>query len=108
MAIHTTGMEDSQEIRTLDAALLLLRKRLHERFREDLEAGQYEKFARDIDARIDAMVTAGLIEETRRLAQKYDWSLPSMSGLGYRQIGTYLRGECNRDDAIAAIRRASR
>ncbi len=61
-----------------------------------------------IDARIDAMIENGLIEETRRLAQRYDWSLPSMSGLGYRQIGAYLRGECGRQEAIAAIRRDTR
>jgi tRNA dimethylallyltransferase len=66
-----------------------------------------ELYAR-IDARIDAMLAGGLIEETRRLARRYDWSLPSMSGLGYRQIGAYLRGECSRHEAIAAIKRDTR
>ena len=66
-----------------------------------------ELYAR-IDARIDTMIAAGLVEETRRLAQRYDWSLPSMSGLGYRQIGMFLRGECGLAEAIAAIRRDSR
>jgi tRNA dimethylallyltransferase len=66
-----------------------------------------ELYAR-IDVRIDAMIAAGLVEETRRLAQRYDWSLPSMSGLGYRQIGMFLRGECSLDEAIVAIRRETR
>ncbi len=61
-----------------------------------------------IDARIDAMIAAGLVEETRQLAQRYAWSLPSMSGLGYRQIGMFLRGECSLEQAIAAIRRETR
>ena len=61
-----------------------------------------------IDARIDAMMAAGLIDETRRLAEHYDGSLPSMSGLGYKQIGQYLRGECSKADAIAATRRDTR
>ena len=61
-----------------------------------------------VDARIDAMIAAGLVEETRRLAQRYDWSLPSMSGLGYRQIGMFLRGEYSLEQAIAAIRRETR
>jgi tRNA dimethylallyltransferase len=66
-----------------------------------------ELYAR-IDARIDRMIAAGLVDETQRLAERYDWSLPSMSGLGYRQIGTYLRGECALDEAIAAIKRDTR
>jgi tRNA dimethylallyltransferase len=66
-----------------------------------------ELYAR-IDARIDAMIAAGLVEETRWLAQRYDWSLPSMSGLGYRQIGVYLQGACSLAEAIAAIRRDTR
>ena len=61
-----------------------------------------------IDARVDAMIAAGLVEETRQLAAHYAWSLPSMSGLGYRQIGTYLRGECSLEAAIAAIKRDTR
>ena len=61
-----------------------------------------------IDARIDAMIAAGLVEETRWLAQRYDWSLPSMSGLGYRQVGGFIRGECRLDEAIAAIKRDTR
>ena len=63
---------------------------------------------RRIDARVDAMIATGLIEETRQLARRYDWSLPAMSGLGYRQIGRFLRGECSREDAIAAVKRDTR
>jgi tRNA dimethylallyltransferase len=66
-----------------------------------------ELYAR-IDARVDDMIAAGLVEETRRLAERYDWSLPSMSGLGYRQIGACLRGECNLESAVAAIKRDTR
>ncbi len=63
---------------------------------------------RRIDARIDAMVATGLVEEARWLAQRYDWSLPSMSSLGYRQIGAFLRGACSLAEAVAALRRDSR
>lgn len=46
------------------------------------------------DARIDAMLDAGLVAETEMLvARGYGWELPSMSSLGYREIGAYLRGE---------------
>lgn len=57
------------------------------------------------DARIDHQVTHGLIEETEALHRMgYDWSLPSMSGLGYRQMGYYLRGEMLLDAAVQRLK----
>ena len=39
-------------------------------------------------------MAAGLLDEVRRLdAAGYAWKLPAMTGLGYRQIGEYLRAE---------------
>jgi tRNA dimethylallyltransferase len=53
------------------------------------------------DARIQAMLAAGLVEETRTLvARGYDWALAAMSSLGYREIGAYLRGELTLDAAV--------
>lgn len=60
------------------------------------------------DARIDAMVGAGLVEETRALvARGYDWHLPAMSSLGYREIGAYLRGELTLDAAVERFKRGT-
>ena len=62
-----------------------------------------------IDARVLEQVEAGLIEEVRALAERgYDWTLTSMSGFGYREMGQYLRGEIDRDAAIAAYQQATR
>jgi len=62
-----------------------------------------------IDARVDAMMAAGLLEEVRRLRQAgYADDLPAMSGLGYRQLAAHLRGEIALDEAIAQIKRATR
>lgn len=62
-----------------------------------------------IDARVDRMIEAGLVDEVRRLADAgYDWELPAMTGLGYRQIGQYLRGEVTLDEAIALIKKGTR
>jgi tRNA dimethylallyltransferase len=48
---------------------------------------------RRIDARVDAMVAAGLVDEVRALiAAGYGPDLPAMSGIGYRQVGEYLTG----------------
>jgi tRNA dimethylallyltransferase len=60
------------------------------------------------DARIDGMLAAGLVEETRELvARGYGWDLPSMSSLGYREIGAYLRGELPLAAAIARFKLAT-
>jgi tRNA dimethylallyltransferase len=67
-----------------------------------------ELYAR-IDARIDAMLAAGFVDEVKRLmAEGYAWDLPAMSALGYRQIGDYLRGETDLPTAVQAVRRATR
>ena len=47
-----------------------------------------------IDWRVDKMIQSGLVEEVEQLLRKgYSPSLPSMSGIGYKQIGQFLRGE---------------
>jgi len=67
-----------------------------------------ELYAR-IDARVDRMIAQGLVAEVQRLvATGYGWDLPAMSGLGYRQIGQYLRGEINLAEAVALIKQQTR
>lgn len=61
-----------------------------------------------IDARVERMMERGLLDETRRLAERYGWDVPAMSGLGYGQLGAYLRGEMALDEAVAAIKRETR
>jgi tRNA dimethylallyltransferase len=58
-----------------------------------------------IDARVDAMMAGGLLEEVRRLLEAgYGRELPSMSGLGYRQLATHLAGEMTLEEAIERIK----
>lgn len=53
------------------------------------------------DARVASMLTAGLVEETRQLVERgYGWHLPAMSSLGYREVGTFLRGESSLAEAV--------
>jgi tRNA dimethylallyltransferase len=62
-----------------------------------------------IDARVEHMIEDGLVTEVAGLAARgYSWDLPSMTGLGYRQIGQYLRGETALPEAIALIKKATR
>jgi tRNA dimethylallyltransferase len=57
-----------------------------------------------IDARVVAMVEAGLAAETARLlAAGYGATLPAMTSLGYREMRAYLRGEMTLDAAVERI-----
>ncbi|MEK7217204.1 MAG: tRNA (adenosine(37)-N6)-dimethylallyltransferase MiaA [Chloroflexota bacterium] len=61
-----------------------------------------------IDQRVDRMVEAGLVAEVASLRDRgYGWDLPSMSGIGYRQIGAVLRGESTLREAMAAVKFAT-
>jgi tRNA dimethylallyltransferase len=60
---------------------------------------------RKIDWRVDKMIQMGLVEEVEQLLKKgYSPSLPSMSGIGYKQIGQFLRGEMTLLQAIDRIK----
>lgn len=62
-----------------------------------------------VDARIEAMIAAGWIDEVRDLlARGCSLDLPAMSALGYREIGAYLRGETSLEEAVALIKRHTR
>ncbi len=63
-----------------------------------------ELYAR-VDARVDGMIGAGLVEEVQSLLEMgYSPGLPSMSALGYREIVEYLQGEVDLEEAVQAIK----
>jgi len=61
-----------------------------------------------IDQRVDKQMEMGLLEEIKQLAQKYSWELPSMSSIGYRQIGYFLKGGMNLGEAVEILKRDTR
>lgn len=62
-----------------------------------------------INYRVDKMIEEGLIEEVHHLlAEGYDSSLPSMQGLGYKEIVAYLKGEQSLEEAIYILKRDTR
>jgi tRNA dimethylallyltransferase len=64
-----------------------------------------EELYRRIDQRVDGMVERGLLAEVQSLAAEgYGYDLPAMSGLGYRQLSMYLRGEVDLLTAISQIK----
>lgn len=60
---------------------------------------------RRIDSRVDTMMEQGLVKEVDRLLEQgYSLDLPAMSGLGYKQIGQYLKGDLNLAEAVQKIK----
>lgn len=68
-----------------------------------LTAARGEVYRR-ADARVEAMMAGGLVEEVRFLAERYGYGHPAMSGIGYRETGMYLRGEICREEAMRRIK----
>ena len=64
---------------------------------------------RRIDERVDRMMEMGLLGEVKRLVEKgYGYDLAAMSGLGYKQLGLYLRGEVDLAEAVQKEKSESR
>jgi tRNA dimethylallyltransferase len=62
-----------------------------------------------IDARIEKMLAAGLVEEVRGLlAQGFSPDLPSLSAIGYREIVQHLQGDFPLEEAVRLIKRNTR
>ena len=90
---HATGKplshwrtKDAPRFESLVIGLRMAREALYER----------------IDARVEAMMAAGFREEVRALVNRgYGCELPSMSGIGYRELCAHMRGEMTLDEAVA-------
>jgi tRNA dimethylallyltransferase len=63
-----------------------------------------------INARFDAMLAAGFLQEVRDLRARGDLDpkLPSLRAVGYRQLWQHLAGALTYEDAVAAARQATR
>lgn len=62
-----------------------------------------------IDKRVDNMVKHGLIQEVKSLYEKgYQKNLVSMQGLGYKEIISYLEGDCTLEEAVYILKRDTR
>ncbi len=69
-----------------------------------LTADRAELYRR-VDLRVEQMVERGLVEEVRKLLNLgYSLELPAMSGIGYREISLFLRGELALASAVQKIK----
>ncbi|MDD7177040.1 MAG: tRNA (adenosine(37)-N6)-dimethylallyltransferase MiaA [Lachnospiraceae bacterium] len=70
---------------------------------------QRERLYARIDARVDAMMAQGLLDEVRALKEMgYTRDCVAMQGLGYKELLAYLDGECSLEEAVYIIKRDTR
>lgn len=63
---------------------------------------------RRIDARVDRMVEAGLVDEVRSLLSRYDRTCQPFQAVGYKEIVAHVKGEMPLDEAAQLTKRNSR
>jgi tRNA dimethylallyltransferase len=77
-----------------------------------LKLGLYiekEILYKQIDQRVDMMITEGLIEEVRAILKRgYSADLKSMKAIGYSHVINYLLGNCTLDEAVRTLKRDTR
>lgn len=75
-------------------------------------AGRLIAFSREagdlrerIDARVDAMFAAGLVDETRRLLERgVEWNRTALQAIGYRQVVEHLRGDRSLQETVSLVK----
>jgi tRNA dimethylallyltransferase len=62
-----------------------------------------------IDKRVDRMIEIGLIDEVKNLVEMgYDKGATAMQGIGYKEVLSYLKGECSLEEMIYILKRNTR
>lgn len=61
-----------------------------------------------INSRVDAMMSTGLLDEVDMLYKKYGPTKSLMTGIGYKELISYLEGEASLEEAIKLIKQRSR
>ncbi|HXH50364.1 MAG TPA: tRNA (adenosine(37)-N6)-dimethylallyltransferase MiaA [Terriglobia bacterium] len=77
-------------------------------FKIGLNPDRDELYVR-INRRVEKMLAAGLVEETRRMLLRPDAeAIKGLGSLGYRQVAAALRGEISLDEAVRDTQTATR
>lgn len=61
-----------------------------------------------IAARVDVMLAGGLVDETRRIRQRWGAGVPGLQSVGYAEVGQFLDGRLAASALAPAIVRATR
>ena len=61
-----------------------------------------------INKRVDIMISKGLIDEARKIYDKYEKSLYKISSIGYKELFLYFDGKITLEEAVDEIKRERR
>lgn len=61
-----------------------------------------------INQRVDTMIQQGLIEEVKKIKEKYSSYPTAMQALGYKEIVEYLEGKISKEEAIEKVKLETR
>ena len=61
-----------------------------------------------IEKRVDIMMEEGLVDEVRKLNEKYTLSKTALQGIGYKEVLKYLQGECSYAEMMEKIKMETR
>ena len=92
---HSWWLDQPPETAPLAALIVCLRLRREELYRR-------------IDARFDAMMAAGLLDEVRDLLARFPERSPGLKSVGYVELISHLRGECTLTEAVETAKRNTR
>jgi tRNA dimethylallyltransferase len=67
-----------------------------------------EELYRRIDERLDRMMASGLLDEVRRLLERFPASAPGLQSVGYIELIQHLHGDCSLREAVDAAKRSTR
>jgi tRNA dimethylallyltransferase len=67
-----------------------------------------EELYRRIEARVEAMLAGGWLEEVRGLLARYSPALKPFKAIGYRHLVAVLQGRCPLPEAVAEIKKETR
>lgn len=61
-----------------------------------------------INRRVDRMIESGLVDEVKKLKEKYGCEVNAMTGIGYRQMCSFLDGSISLKESVEEIKHATR
>lgn len=67
-----------------------------------------EKLYDRINKRVDIMIEEGLIDEVKKVLNKYDDFPTAMQGLGYKEVVEYINGDTTKEEMIEKIKMETR
>ena len=62
----------------------------------------------NINARVDQMMSNGLVDEVKELLNKYELSLTAKAAIGYKEVIDYLGEKCSLEECVELIKKRTR